>query len=97
SGIAIAVRKGAPRPDISSVAALRDALLRASSIAYSGSVSGNYVSTKLLAVLGVEAEVAPKSRRIDTERVGAVVARGDAEIGFQQLSGREPHDGIDRL
>src|SRR6476646_2735323 len=49
SGIAIAVRKGAPRPDISSVAALRDALLRASSIAYSGSVSGTYVSTKLFA------------------------------------------------
>jgi len=95
SGIAIAVRKGAPRPDISSVAALRDALLRASSIAYSGSVSGTYVSTKLFAALGVEAEVAPKSRRIDTERVGAVVARGDAEIGFQQLSELKPIDGID--
>jgi molybdate transport system substrate-binding protein len=62
---------------------------------YSGSVSGTYVSTKLFAALGVEAEVAPKSRRIDTERVGAVVARGDAEIGFQQLSELKPIDGID--
>jgi putative tricarboxylic transport membrane protein len=95
SGIAVAVRKGAAHPDISTVAALRDALLEAKSIAYSGSVSGNYVSTKLFATLGIERAVAPKSRRIDTERVGAVVARGEAEIGFQQLSELLPIEGID--
>jgi molybdate transport system substrate-binding protein len=68
------------------VDALRRALLAASSIAYSASASGVYVSTTLYKRMGIEAEVAPKSRRIMSERVAAVVARGDAEIGFQQIS-----------
>ena len=65
------------------------------SVAYSGSVSGNYVSTELYAKLGIAAEMAAKSRRIDRERVGAVVARGEAEIGFQQISELRPVAGID--
>ncbi len=95
SGIAIAVRAGAPKPDVSTVDALRETLLRAQSIAYSGSVSGTYVSTELFQRLGIADEVAAKSRKIDRERVGAVVARGDAEIGFQQLSELLPVPGID--
>jgi molybdate transport system substrate-binding protein len=95
SGIGLAVRAGAPKPDISTVEALRQTLLRAQSIAYSSSVSGNYVSTELFARLGIADAVAAKSRRIDTERVGAVVARGDAEIGFQQMSELLPIAGID--
>jgi molybdate transport system substrate-binding protein len=95
SSIGIAVRAGAPKPDISSVDALRQALLRARSIAYSGSVSGTYVSTELFARLGIADLVAGKSRKIETERVGAVVARGDAEIGFQQISELLPVAGID--
>jgi molybdate transport system substrate-binding protein len=95
SSIGIAVRAGAPRPDISTVDALRQTLLSARSIAYSGSVSGNYVSTELFARLGIAELVGGKSRRIDTERVGAVVARGDAEIGFQQISELLPIAGID--
>jgi molybdate transport system substrate-binding protein len=86
SRIGMAVRTGAPKPDISTVNALRRALLAASSIAYSASASGVYVSTELYRKLGIEAEVAPKSRRILSERVAAVVARGEAEIGFQQIS-----------
>jgi molybdate transport system substrate-binding protein len=95
SGIGIAVRAGAPKPDIGTVDALRRTLLRAESIAYSGSVSGTYVSTQLFSRLGIADEVAAKSRKIDTERVGAVVARGDAEIGFQQISELLPIAGID--
>jgi molybdate transport system substrate-binding protein len=95
SSIGIAVRAGAPKPDISSVDALRETLLRARSIAYSGSVSGTYVSTELFARLGITDRVAGKSRKIETERVGAVVARGDAEIGFQQISELLPVAGID--
>jgi molybdate transport system substrate-binding protein len=95
SGIGIAVRAGAPKPDVSTVAELRETLLRARSIAYSGSVSGTYVSTQLFARLGIADEVSAKSRKIDTERVGAVVARGDAEIGFQQISELLPIAGID--
>ena len=95
STIAIAVRTGAPKPDISTVAALRETLLAAKSIAYSGSVSGTYVSTELFQKLGIAEQVAAKSRKIDRERVGAVVARGDAEIGFQQLSELQPIAGIE--
>ena len=95
SGIAMAVRSGAPKPDISTVDALRQTLLAARSIAYSASVSGTYLSTELFQRLGIADQVLPKSRRIDTERVGAVVARGDAEIGFQQLSELLPIAGLD--
>jgi molybdate transport system substrate-binding protein len=45
--------------------------------------------------LGVADQVLPKSRRIDTERVGAVVASGEAEIGFQQMSELVPIAGLD--
>jgi molybdate transport system substrate-binding protein len=95
SGIGMAVRAGAPRPDISSVDALRRALLQARSIAYSASVSGRYISTELFQRLGIAEQVAGKSRRIEGERVGAVVARGEAEVGFQQTSELLPVPGID--
>ena len=86
SRIGLAVRAGAPKPDISTVEALRQALLNASSIAYSASASGVYFETELLKRLGIEAEVKPKSKKILSERVAAVVVRGDAEMGFQQIS-----------
>jgi molybdate transport system substrate-binding protein len=97
SVIGVAVRKGAAKPDISSVAALRQALLHAKSIAYSASASGTYISTELFPRLGIAEQVKGKSKRIESERVGAVVARGDAEIGFQQVSELLPVDGIDYL
>jgi molybdate transport system substrate-binding protein len=95
SAIGIVVKAGAAKPDIGSVDALRQALLRAKSIAYSGSVSGNYVSTELFQRLGIAEQVAAKSRKIDRERVAAVVARGEAEIGFQQISELLPVPGVD--
>ena len=95
SGIGMAVRAGAPRPDISTVDALRRTLLAARSIAYSASVSGRYLTTELFQRLGIAEQMAPKSRRIEGERVGAVVARGDAKLGFQQTSELLPVPGID--
>jgi molybdate transport system substrate-binding protein len=95
SAIGMAVRRGAPKPDISSVDALRRTLLDAKSIAYSASVSGTYLSTELFQQLGIAELVLPKSRRIEGERVGAVVARGEAEIGFHQISELLPVPGID--
>ncbi|HWP60461.1 MAG TPA: substrate-binding domain-containing protein [Candidatus Acidoferrales bacterium] len=93
--IAMAVRAGAPKPDISTVEALKRTLLQAKSIAYSASVSGEYLTTELFRRLGIADQVLPKSRRIEGgERVGAVVARGEAEIGFQQLSELLPVPGI---
>src|SRR3989441_5964514 len=95
SSIGIAVRAGAPKPDISSVAALKRALLQAKSIAYSASASGVYVSTELFQRLGIADQVMGKSTRIVSAPVGAAVARGDAEIGFQQISELLPVPGID--
>jgi molybdate transport system substrate-binding protein len=96
SAIGMAVRAGATKPDISTVDALKRALLQAKSIAYSASVSGDYVSTELLQRLGIADQVVSKSRRIEGgERVGAAVARGEAEIGFQQISELLPVPGID--
>ena len=95
SSIAMAVRAGAPKPDISTVDALRRTLLEARSIAYSASASGTYLSTELFPRLGIAERLVAKSRRIESERVGAVVARGEAEVGFQQLSELLPIAGID--
>jgi len=94
SRIGMAVRAGAATPDISSVPALRRALLRARSIAYSDSASGVYISSELFKRLGIEKEMAGKSRQIPAEPVGLVVARGEAEIGFQQMSELRPIAGI---
>jgi molybdate transport system substrate-binding protein len=95
SVIGAAVRKGAPKPDISTVAALKQTLLNAKSIAYSASASGTYISTEMFTRLGVADQVKDKAKRIESERVGAVVARGDAELGFQQVSELLPIVGID--
>ena len=95
SRIGMAVRAGARRPDISSVAAFRQALLDARSIAYSDSVSGIYVSTELFARLGIADQVRGKATQIQSERVGNAIARGDAELGFQQISELRPVPGID--
>jgi molybdate transport system substrate-binding protein len=95
SSIGMAVRAGAPRPDISSVEALKQTLLRAKSIAYSASASGIYLSTELFQRLGIADQVLPKSKNAEGQRVGALVARGEAEIGFQQISELLPEPGID--
>ena len=95
SNIGMAVRAGAPKPDISSVEALKRALLEAKSIAYSASASGIYLSTELFPRLGIADQIKDKCQRIESERVGTVVARGDAEIGFQQISELLPIKGID--
>jgi molybdate transport system substrate-binding protein len=95
SGIGVVVRAGAPHPDIGSADALRRALLAAKSIAYSDSASGVYIQNQMLKRMGIAEQVAGKARMIPAEPVGAVVARGDAEIGFQQISELRPIRGID--
>src|SRR4051812_4239498 len=88
--IGMVVRAGAEKPDIGSVEALRSTLLAARSIAYSDSGSGTYLATALFPKLGIAAQIAGKSRKVrgppSGEPVAAVVARGEAEIGFQQVS-----------
>jgi len=90
SQVGMVVRAGAAKPDIGSVDAFRATLLAAKSIAYSDSGSGTYLSGTLFPKLGVAGEIAGKSRKVrgppSGEPVAAVVARGEAEIGFQQVS-----------
>ena len=95
STIAMAVRAGAPRPDIRTPDALKAALLAAKSVAYSDSASGVYMSGEVFPRLDIADAMKAKGRQIAGEPVGQVVARGEAEIGFQQLSELLPVAGID--
>jgi molybdate transport system substrate-binding protein len=79
--------------------ALRKTLLEAKSIAYSDSSSGTYLSTVGFKKLGIAEQVAGKSRKVrgppSGEPVAAVVARGEAEIGFQQVAELIHVPGVD--
>ena len=96
SGIGVAVRQGAPKPDIGSADALKRALLAAQSVAYSTGPSGVYLAG-LFQRMGIADALKPKIKQVKGEPVGAVVARGEAEIGFQQVSELLPLAGIDFL
>src|ERR1700693_1468146 len=95
SPIGIAVRSGAPKPDISSADAVKRALLAAKSIAYSDSASGVYVSTEMFEKLGIADAMKDKAKKTPATPVGEIVARGDAELGFQQIAELRPVSGID--
>jgi len=99
SGIGVAVRKGAPRPDISSAEALKSTLLAAKSITYSkpaeGGASGIHFA-KVLDRLGIANEM--KSKTVFLPKSGPVavlVASGEAELGVQQLPELLPVAGIE--
>lgn len=86
SGIGVAVKKGAPRPDIGSGDALKRALLAAKSIAYSSGPSGVYLAG-LFERMGIADALRPKVTQTPPGTfVGELVARGEAEIGFQQVA-----------
>ena len=89
------MKSGAPKPDISSADALKRALLAVNTVAYSDSASGVYVSTEMFDKLGIKEAMKDKARKIPATPVGEIVARGDAEIGFQQISELRPVEGID--
>jgi molybdate transport system substrate-binding protein len=95
SPIGIAVKSGAPKPDISSADAVKRALLEAKTVAYSDSASGVYVSTEMFAKLGIVDAMKGKARKIPATPVGEIVASGEAEIGMQQISELKPVAGID--
>jgi len=80
--LGLAVRAGAPKPDIGTVEAFKATLLRAKSITYPSSTTGIYMATKLFPQLGIAKELAPKS----TNAGIASVAKGDTEIAIQPVS-----------
>jgi len=84
------VRAGTPKPEIGTVDGFRKTLLAAKSIAVSDSGSGTHLTSKTFAELGIADQVMPKTRKIrgppSGEPVAHVIARGEAEIGMQQVS-----------
>ncbi|WP_435947092.1 substrate-binding domain-containing protein [Dryocola sp. BD586] len=93
SRIGAVVREGSAAPDISNIDNLKAVLLKAKSIAYSDSASGRYVQAELFNRLGIAAQVRDKTRMIEKIPVASVVAKGDEEIGFQQVSELLPVKG----
>jgi molybdate transport system substrate-binding protein len=93
--IGVVVKSGAPKPDIASADAVKRALLAARSVAYSDSASGVYISTEMFAKLGIADEMKDKAKKIPADPVAGVVARGDAELGLQQISELLPVPGVD--
>jgi len=97
SGIGIAVRAGAPRPDVRSSAGLKQALLAAKTVGYTSGPSGVYMAG-LIEKMGIAAEVKPKHRGVPSGgTIGTIVASGGAEIGFQQVSELVHIPGIDYI
>jgi molybdate transport system substrate-binding protein len=97
SGIGLAVRAGAPKPDISSSEALKKTLLAAKSIGYSTGPSGAHV-VSLIERFGIADQIKPKLKQIPTgARIETVLASGEAEIGFQQISELIHATGIDYI
>jgi molybdate transport system substrate-binding protein len=95
SGVGVAVRAGAPKPDIGSTEAVKKALLAAKSIGYSTGPSGVYL-VDLFQRLGIADQVKPKLKQTPTGVfVGGIVASGEAEIGFQQVSELSHFVGVD--
>jgi len=96
SSIAMAVRAGASKPDIRTVESFKAALLAAKSIAYSDSASGVYLVNELFPKLGIADQLKPKLHMIAAPvMVGEPVAKGDYDLGFQQLSELRSVPGID--
>jgi molybdate transport system substrate-binding protein len=92
TGIGIAVRKGAPTPDVSTLEALKHALLDARSIGYTTPAGGGLTAAPIIAMIekfGIAAQLAPKTKLAaggPTGRVSTLVANGEAEIGMQMVS-----------
>jgi len=94
SGIGVAVKSGARKPDLSSGEAVKRAVLAARGIAYSTGPSGIYLMG-LFRRMGITESIQSRVKQVQGEPAGGVVARGEAEIAFQQVSELLPVPGID--
>ena len=96
-GVGAGDQAGRPKPDTGTIEALKKTLLAAKSIGYSTGPSGNYIIT-MFERLGVADQVKPKLKQTPTGVfVGTIVANGDVELGFQQVSEMTPFAGVDNL
>jgi molybdate transport system substrate-binding protein len=95
SRIGFAVRAGAPKPDISTDEAFRQALLAAKSIGYSIGPSGEHFSKSVIQQLGIADQIKSKMKNVRGMPVGAGVAKGEVEVGVHQIAELMPIKGID--
>ena len=97
AAVAMAVRTGLPRPDVSSVNALRATLLEAQSIANSSGASGRYLEQPFQK-LGVAEQIKHKVKQPPSgAQISEMLARGEADLGFQQVTELMHAKGIDYL
>jgi len=94
AGIGVAVRAGAPKPDISSADAFKRSMLAAKSVAYSRAGASGLYAAKLMERLGIADEMKSRTKLVDGVPVAEVVAKGEAEIGMQQINVILPIAGI---
>lgn len=94
SRIGMAVQAGHALPDISTVEGFKQTLLAATSIGYSDSASGVYIERELFRKLGIEEQVKGKAHMIQKTPVASLVAKGELELGFQQVSEILPVAGV---
>ena len=97
TGVGIAVRAGLPKPDVSSADAVKRAVLDAKSVAYSTGPSGFYI-VELFKKLGIAEQVKGKVKQPPSgTQIAEMLARGDADLGFQQVSELVHAKGVDYL
>lgn len=95
SAVGVAVRAGAPKPDIGSSEAVKTMLLGAKSIGYSTGPSGDHV-VSLIGRFGITDQIRPKLKQVPTgTRMETIIATGEAEIGFQQINELIRAPGVD--
>ena len=96
SKVGIAVKAGAPKPDVSTPDKLKAALLAAKTVGYSRGASGRHFAT-VLDKLGIADAIKPKAVVVQGRPVGAAIASGEAELGFQQVAELRPVAGVDQF
>jgi molybdate transport system substrate-binding protein len=96
AGVGIAVKTGAPRPDISTAEAFKNAMINAKSIGYSQGGSG-LIAAQVMEKLGIADQLKPKTKFINGLPVAEVVAKGEVEIGLQQINVIIPVEGADYI
>jgi molybdate transport system substrate-binding protein len=96
AGVGIAVKTGAPRPDISTAEAFKNAMINAKSIGYSQGGSG-LIAAKVMEKLGIADQLKPKTKFINGLPVAEAVAKGEVEIGLQQINVIIPVEGADYI
>jgi len=95
AGVGVAVKAGAPKPDISTPEAFKHAMLVAKSIAYSRTGASGIIAAKLMERLGLSEQLKDKTKLVDGVPVAEIVARGEAEIGIRQINVILPVAGAD--